>query len=109
MTEECIITKKFFGETQTTCKSYAKDLKDYRTSLQLRTSFRNLLSECMEAFHLADTVKVHTMIFTREFMCTVYCVRRGVIIVDFTLRNKIIDAAAYDSTLKKLRLAFQTK
>ena len=42
-------------------------------------------------------------------MCTVFCDRRGILLVDFLTRGEMMNAERYCETLQKLRWAIQKK
>jgi len=46
---------------------------------------------------------------TRKIMCTVFCDRQGVLLVEFLPHGTTINSAVYCETLKKLRHAIQNK
>ena len=46
---------------------------------------------------------------TTKIMCTVFCDRQGILLVEFLTRGMTINAAAYCETLNKLQHAIQNK
>ncbi|GFU89680.1 histone-lysine N-methyltransferase SETMAR [Trichonephila clavipes] len=54
-------------------------------------------------------VKFKQTISAQKIMCTVFWDRKGVLLVDFLTRGDMINAAAYCSTLQKLRRTIQNK
>ncbi|GFW49368.1 histone-lysine N-methyltransferase SETMAR [Trichonephila clavipes] len=54
-------------------------------------------------------VKFKQTISAQKIVCTVFCDRRGVLLVDFLTRGDTINAAAYCATFQKLRRAIQNK
>lgn len=53
--------------------------------------------------------KIKWIISTCKIMCTVSCIRKSVILMDFTQRNKTTNTTAYGAILKKLRPTFPSK
>lgn len=53
--------------------------------------------------------KFNQTISTHKIMCTSFCVRQSIILVNFTSRNKTVNAVSSAESLKKLSYAFQNK